>query len=247
MPPFLWGVLYGGKYNSSLASFTKDDSLLPGYCVVPPQHVLSGWWCGPPEGGWLCPCLRSQTVQWSSSTWPALGVPSPPAAAHMGCETTALQWQKEYCINVEHWGISQFWQRLPLFRSLVGVGTTSQEPQLQTTVTEAGQSSKAALSRVEGTLKLSFLGLYLCFVYCTVGCNEQFSDLHCLTWNTDSLVYRLAFTIYGTFAVAWCRTPFSSTIRFQVVHKLHHSLRSSYVNFLFTFYICMSHLNTLEV
>lgn len=85
---------------------------------------------------------------------------------------------------------------LPLFHSLVGVSTTSQEPQLQTTVTEPGQSSKAALSRMETTLKLSFLGLCLCFVYCTVGCNEQFSDLHCLTWNTDSLVYRLALTIY---------------------------------------------------
>lgn len=84
----------------------KGDSLLPGCCVVPLLPALSGWWCGPPEGGWMCPCLHSLTAQWSSSTWPAQDVPYPLAAAHTGFETTALQRQKEYCMN-KHWSITQ--------------------------------------------------------------------------------------------------------------------------------------------
>lgn len=95
---FYWGVNYGARgFNSSLAYLSEGDSLLPGRCLVPLEHVLSGWWCGPPEGGWWCPCLHSRTGRWSSSTWPAPGVPSPLAAAHMGCETMALQWREESC------------------------------------------------------------------------------------------------------------------------------------------------------
>lgn len=90
------GVNYSGrKYNSCSVSFTRYDSLLLGCCLVPLEHVLSGWWCGPPEGDWWCPCLHSLTGQWSSSVWPALGVPPQPAAAHMGFETKALQWWKK--------------------------------------------------------------------------------------------------------------------------------------------------------
>lgn len=78
---------------------TQDDSLLPGCCLVLLKRVLSGWWCGPPEGDWWCLCLHSLTGQWSSSTRPAPGVPSPLAAAHTGCGKAALQGREQYCVN----------------------------------------------------------------------------------------------------------------------------------------------------
>lgn len=115
--------------------------------------------------------------------------------------------------------------------------TLSQQPQLQNTVTEPGQSSKAALGRVQRTLKLSLSGFDTCFVCCTVGCNDQFSDLHRLTWTQNCLF--VGFHFQTRFALSLCAAPLSSTARFQAVDEVHHSLRSSYVNFLLR--VCESH------
>lgn len=105
------------KYNSSLLAFTRDDSLLPRSWLGPLQHVLSGWWCGPPEGGWWCLCLHSLTGRWRTSTWPAPGAQSPREAAHMGYETQALWWGIEKCKyqrqrNAEDSSTFTWWWRL---------------------------------------------------------------------------------------------------------------------------------------
>lgn len=122
---------------------------------------------------------------------------------------------------------------LTLFHSLVVTGTE--------TVTEPGQSSKAALSRVERTLKPSLSGSL-----CVLSTSQSAVINSSVIWSA-CLIHRFTCLQAFTFALAWYGAPFSSTVRFQVINKRHHSLRSIYVNILLRFTSAWLKLNTFWV
>lgn len=95
------------KYGNKRCNLILAHSLLAKCCVLLLLHDPSSWWCEPPVEDWWSPCLRSLTMQWSSSAWLALGDQIQLVKAHRGYGTKALQWKQNsrnkftnFCIGI---------------------------------------------------------------------------------------------------------------------------------------------------